>query len=75
MMHQMNLFHLLYLIIWKLTDVTGVCNLPDGIEMCMPGDNVEMTVELIHPVAMEQGLTDNLETLELVTAIKKFISS
>ena len=32
-------------------------NLPEGVEMCMPGDNVEMTIELIHPVAMEQGLT------------------
>ena len=41
---------------FRTTDVTGVCNLPDGIEMCMPGDNVEMTVELIHPVAMEEGL-------------------
>jgi len=39
------------------TDVTGVCNLPAGTEMCMPGDNVEMTIELIHPIAMEQGLT------------------
>ena len=37
-------------------DVTGVCDLPEGVEMCMPGDNVEMTVELIHPVAMEEGL-------------------
>ena len=36
--------------------VTGVCELPEGTEMCMPGDNVEMTIELIHPVAMEQGL-------------------
>ena len=36
--------------------MTGVCNLPDGVEMCMPGDNVEITVELIHPIAMEQGL-------------------
>ena len=35
----------------------GVCELPAGTEMCMPGDNVEMTIELIHPVAMEQGLT------------------
>ncbi|MCI8334601.1 MAG: elongation factor Tu, partial [Lachnospiraceae bacterium] len=35
----------------------GVCNLPAGTEMCMPGDNVEMTIELIHPIAMEQGLT------------------
>jgi len=42
---------------FRTTDVTGVCNLPDGTEMCMPGDNVEMTIELIHPVAMEQGLT------------------
>ena len=41
---------------FRTTDVTGVCNLPDGVEMCMPGDNVEMSVELIHPVAMEQGL-------------------
>ena len=42
---------------FRTTDVTGVCELPAGTEMCMPGDNVEMTVELIHPVAMEQGLT------------------
>ena len=41
---------------FRTTDVTGVCDLPEGIEMCMPGDNVEMTVELIHPVAMEEGL-------------------
>ncbi|MDO4295811.1 MAG: elongation factor Tu [bacterium] len=41
---------------FRTTDVTGVCELPEGTEMCMPGDNVEMTVELIHPVAMEQGL-------------------
>ena len=41
---------------FRTTDVTGVCELPSGIEMCMPGDNVEMTVELIHPVAMEEGL-------------------
>ena len=41
---------------FRTTDVTGVCELPEGIEMCMPGDNVEMTVELIHPVAMEEGL-------------------
>ncbi|MCR5293329.1 MAG: elongation factor Tu [Eubacterium sp.] len=41
---------------FRTTDVTGVCNLPAGTEMCMPGDNVEMTIELIHPVAMEQGL-------------------
>ena len=42
---------------FRTTDVTGVCNLPAGTEMCMPGDNVEMTIELIHPVACEQGLT------------------
>jgi elongation factor Tu len=41
---------------FRTTDVTGVCELPAGIEMCMPGDNVEMTIELIHPVAMEEGL-------------------
>ena len=41
---------------FRTTDVTGVCDLPDGVEMCMPGDNVEMTIELIHPVAMEEGL-------------------
>ena len=42
---------------FRTTDVTGVSNLPEGTEMCMPGDNVEMTIELIHPIAMEQGLT------------------
>ncbi|MCR5487861.1 MAG: elongation factor Tu [Lachnospiraceae bacterium] len=42
---------------FRTTDVTGVCNLPEGTDMCMPGDNVEMTIELIHPIAMEQGLT------------------
>ncbi len=42
---------------FRTTDVTGVCALPIGTEMCMPGDNIEMTIELIHPVAMEQGLT------------------
>ena len=41
---------------FRTTDVTGVCELPKDREMCMPGDNVEMTVELIHNVAMEQGL-------------------
>ena len=41
---------------FRTTDVTGVCELPEGTEMCMPGDNVEMSVELIHPVAMEEGL-------------------
>ena len=42
---------------FRTTDVTGVCLLPEGTEMCMPGDNVEMTIELIHPIAMSQGLT------------------
>ena len=42
---------------FRTTDVTGVIHLPEGTEMCMPGDNVEMTIELIHPIAMEQGLT------------------
>ncbi len=42
---------------FRTTDVTGVTNLPAGTEMCMPGDNVEMTIELIHPIAMEQGLS------------------
>ncbi|MBR1445250.1 MAG: elongation factor Tu [Firmicutes bacterium] len=41
---------------FRTTDVTGVITLPEGTEMCMPGDNVEMTVELIAPIAMEQGL-------------------
>jgi len=42
---------------FRTTDITGVCNLPEGTEMCMPGDNVEMSIELIHPIAMDQGLT------------------
>ena len=41
---------------FRTTDVTGVITLPEGTEMCMPGDNVEMNVELITPVAMEEGL-------------------
>jgi len=41
---------------FRTTDVTGVISLPAGIEMCMPGDNVEMQIELITPVAMAQGL-------------------
>ena len=41
---------------FRTTDVTGVISLTEGTEMCMPGDNVEMTIELIHPIAMEQGL-------------------
>ena len=40
----------------RTTDVPGGSPLPEGVEMCMPGDNVEMSIELIHPVAMEQGL-------------------
>ena len=42
---------------FRTTDVIGVITLPEGTEMCMPGDNVEMTIDMIHPVAMEQGLT------------------
>ena len=41
---------------FRTTDVTGVITLPDGVEMCMPGDNVEMNVELITPIAIEEGL-------------------
>ena len=41
---------------FRTTDVTGQCMLPEGTEMCMPGDHVTITVELIHPVAMDQGL-------------------
>ena len=41
---------------FRTTDVTGVIALPDGVEMCMPGDNVEMDVELITPIAIEEGL-------------------
>jgi len=41
---------------FRTTDVTGVANLPEGIEMVMPGDNVQMTVEMIQPIAMDQGL-------------------
>ena len=40
---------------FRTTDVTGVIELPAGVEMVMPGDNIEMTVELIHPIALEQG--------------------
>lgn len=40
----------------RTTDVTGICNLPEGVEMVMPGDNVTITVELITPVAIEKGL-------------------
>lgn len=41
---------------FRTTDVTGVCILPQGVEMVMPGDNISMTIELIHPVAMDKGL-------------------
>ena len=41
---------------FRTTDVTGACELPEGTEMVMPGDNVQMTIELIHPIAMEDGL-------------------
>ena len=41
---------------FRTTDVTGVISLPEGVEMCMPGDNVEMDVELISPIAIETGL-------------------
>jgi elongation factor Tu len=41
---------------FRTTDVTGVIGLPEGVEMCRPGDNVDMTVELINPIAMEKGL-------------------
>jgi len=41
---------------FRTTDVTGAVTLPDGVEMVMPGDNVQMKVELINPIAMEEGL-------------------
>ncbi|MGO2514267.1 MAG: elongation factor Tu, partial [Marinomonas polaris] len=41
---------------FRTTDVTGACSLPEGVEMVMPGDNIQMTVELIHPIAMNEGL-------------------
>jgi elongation factor Tu len=41
---------------FRTTDVTGICQLPEGVEMVMPGDNIKMTVELINPIAMDQGL-------------------
>jgi elongation factor Tu len=41
---------------FRTTDVTGTCELPEGMEMVMPGDNVQMTIELITPVAMDEGL-------------------
>jgi elongation factor Tu len=41
---------------FRTTDVTGVATLPEGVEMCMPGDNIKMTIELITPIAIEEGL-------------------
>ncbi len=41
---------------FRTTDITGIANLPDGVEMVMPGDNIEMEIELIAPIAMEKGL-------------------
>ncbi|MEW6067704.1 MAG: elongation factor Tu, partial [Nitrospirota bacterium] len=41
---------------FRTTDVTGVAQLPEGVEMVMPGDNINMAVELISPIAMEEGL-------------------
>ena len=41
---------------FRTTDITGTITLPEGTEMCMPGDNTEMTVELINPIAMDEGL-------------------
>jgi elongation factor Tu len=41
---------------FRTTDITGSISLPDGVEMCMPGDNTVMTVELINPIAMDEGL-------------------
>ncbi|MCR4443106.1 MAG: elongation factor Tu, partial [Peptococcaceae bacterium] len=41
---------------FRTTDVTGVVTLPEGVEMCMPGDNIKMTIELITPIAIEEGL-------------------
>ncbi|OLS34993.1 elongation factor Tu [Bacillus sp. MRMR6] len=40
---------------FRTSDITGICNLPEGVEMVMPGDNIEMTVELIAPIAVEEG--------------------
>ena len=41
---------------FRTTDVTGVCKLPDGTEMVMPGDNIAMEIELIAPIAMDKGV-------------------
>lgn len=49
---------------FRTTDVTGTISLPEGVEMCMPGDNVTMTVELITPIAMEKGQTFSIRKVE-----------
>ncbi|WP_455515355.1 EF-Tu C-terminal domain-related protein, partial [Pseudostreptobacillus sp.] len=41
---------------FRTTDITGEVHLPEGVEMVMPGDNISVSVELIHPIAIEQGL-------------------
>jgi len=41
---------------FRTTDVTGICELPEGVEMVMPGDNIAMTIDLITPIAMDKGL-------------------
>ncbi|MFA7502867.1 MAG: elongation factor Tu, partial [Anaerovoracaceae bacterium] len=41
---------------FRTTDVTGTVELPEGVEMCMPGDNIQMKIELITPIAIEEGL-------------------
>ena len=41
---------------FRTTDVTGICNLPEGVQMVMPGDHITMNIELIAPIAMEKGL-------------------
>ncbi|MBQ8590086.1 MAG: elongation factor Tu, partial [Firmicutes bacterium] len=41
---------------FRTTDVTGTIKLPEGVEMCMPGDNISMDIELITPIAIEEGL-------------------
>ena len=41
---------------FRTTDITGACELPEGVEMVMPGDNIKMDVTLINPIAMEEGL-------------------
>ena len=52
-LHKKQLVLVFY---FRTTDVTGSVTLPDGVEMVMPGDNTKLTVELINPIAMEEGL-------------------